>query len=47
VEALTRTPLVTIDLVIGPPRRPRGGAGLAGLGAFADVRQLHFWEPRA
>ena len=47
VEALTRTPLVTIDLVIGPPRPPRGAGGLAGLGDFADVRQLQFWEPRA
>jgi hypothetical protein len=47
VEVLTRTPLVTIDLVIGPPRPPRRAAGLPGLGDFADVRQLHFWEPRA
>jgi hypothetical protein len=46
VDALTQTPLVTIDLVVGPPRRPRGGAGLAGLGDFADVRQLGLWEPR-
>jgi hypothetical protein len=47
VEGLTRTPLVTIDLVIGPPRPPRGADRLAGLGDFADVRQLQFWEPRA
>jgi hypothetical protein len=47
VDGLTRTPLVTIDLVIGPPRRPRDGAGLAGLGDFAEVRQLHLWEPSA
>ena len=46
VDGLTRTPLVTIDLVIGPPRPPRIGAGLAGLGDFADVRQLRLWEPR-
>jgi hypothetical protein len=45
VEGLTRTPLVTIDLVLGRP--PRGGAGLTGLGDFADVRQLRLWEPRA
>jgi hypothetical protein len=47
VDGLTRTPLVTIDLVIGRPRPPRAGAGLAGFGDFADVRQLRFWEPRA
>jgi hypothetical protein len=46
VDGLTRSPLVTIDLVSGPPRRPRGGAGLGGLGDFADVRQLQLWEPR-
>jgi hypothetical protein len=46
VEGLTRTPLVTIDLVMGRPRPPRA-AGLGGLGDFADVRQLGFWEPRA
>lgn len=46
VESLTRTPLVTIDLVVGRPRPPRGGGGLAGLGDFADVRQLRLWEPR-
>lgn len=46
VDALTRTPLVTIDLVVGRPRPPRGAAGLAGLGDFADVRQLRLWEPR-
>jgi hypothetical protein len=42
VEGLTRTPLVTIDLVVGRP--PRGGAGP---GAVADVRQLRLWEPPA
>jgi len=47
VDGLTRTPLVTIDLVIGRPRAPRGAAGLAGLGDFADVRQLRLWEPRS
>jgi hypothetical protein len=46
VDSLTRTPLVTIDLVHGRPRPPRGGDGLGGLGAFAEVRQLRFWEPR-
>jgi hypothetical protein len=48
VEGLTRTPLVMIDLVVGPPRPPRrGGDGFGGLGDFADVRQLRLWEPRA
>ena len=43
VETVLRTtPLVTIDLVAGPPRRPRDA--LDGLGAFAEVRQLRFWE---
>ena len=45
VDGLTRTPLVTIDLVMRHPRPPRV-AGLGGLGDFADVRQLGFWEPR-
>src|SRR5207244_13092241 len=40
VDRLTRTPLVTIDLAVCRPRPPRGGAGLGGLGDFADVRQL-------
>jgi hypothetical protein len=47
VDSLTRTPLVTIDLVVGRPRPPRGGDSLGGLGAFTDVRQLHLWEPPA
>ena len=47
VDGLTRTPLVTVELVVGRPRPPRGGADLHGLGDFADVRQLHFWEPSA
>jgi len=47
VDGLTRTSLVTIDLVIGRPRPPRAGGGLAGLGDFADVRQLRLWEPRS
>ncbi len=38
VDSLTRTPLVTIDLVVGRPRPPRGGDGLPGLGDFADIR---------
>jgi hypothetical protein len=46
VDGLTRTPLVTIDLVIGRPRPPRGGE-LAGLGDFGDVRQVRRWDPRA
>jgi hypothetical protein len=45
VDGLTRTPLVTIDLVIGRPRPPRGSDGLGGLGAFDDVRQLRRWTP--
>jgi hypothetical protein len=45
LDVLFHTPLVTIELVQGPPRRPRGGLG--GLGAFADVRQLRLWEARA
>jgi hypothetical protein len=47
VDGLTRTPLVTIALVAGPPRPPRRGGALRGLGAVADVRQLRLWEPRA
>ena len=47
VDSLTRTPLVTIDLVIGRPRPPRAAAGLVGLGDFGDARQLRLWEPRA
>ena len=47
VDGLTRTPLVTIDLVVGRPRPPRGGGGLGDLGDFTDVRQLRFWEPPA
>jgi hypothetical protein len=50
VNALERTPLVSVDLVVGRPRPPRGGDGLGGLGAFDDVRQLRLWstwEPRA
>ncbi len=47
VDGLTRTPLVTIDLVIGRPRPPRADSGLAGLGDFGDVRQLRLWEPRS
>jgi hypothetical protein len=42
VDGVTRMSLVTIDLVIGHPRPPCG----AGLGDFAEVRQLHLWEPR-
>jgi hypothetical protein len=46
VDGLTRTPLVTIDLVSDSPRPPRRGAGLDGLGTFADVREVQLWEPR-
>jgi hypothetical protein len=46
VDGLARSPLVTIDLVSGRPRPPRGPDGLGGLGPFADVRQLRLWEPR-
>ena len=45
MDVLFRTPLVTIELVEGPPRHPRGRLG--GLGVFADVRQLRRWESRA
>jgi hypothetical protein len=44
VDGLTRTPLVTIDLVTGQPRPPRSGDGLHGLGDFGDVRQLQLWS---
>ncbi len=44
MDVLFRTPLVTIELVEGPPRRLRGG--LDGLGAFTDVRPLRRWDPR-
>jgi hypothetical protein len=47
VDGLTRTALVTIELVVGRPRPPRGGDGLHGLGDFADLRQLGLWEPRS
>jgi len=49
VNGLERTPLVSIELVVGRPRPPRGSDGLGGLGAFEDVRQLRLWsewEPR-
>jgi hypothetical protein len=44
VNGLERTPLVSITLVVGRPRRPRGGDGLGGLGVFEDVRQLQLWS---
>jgi hypothetical protein len=47
VDILTRTPLVVIEPVVGPPHPPRhGGDGLQGLGPFDDVRALRDWEPR-
>lgn len=39
VDALTRTPLVTIEPVIGAPRPP-WRASARGLGDFRDVRRL-------
>ncbi len=45
VDGLTRTPLVTIDLVLGRPRPPRGAAGLHGLGDVAAGRDLQREEP--
>src|SRR3972149_5262026 len=47
VDGPPRTPLVTIDLVVGRPRPPRGGGGLQGLGGFADVRPPGPWGARA
>jgi len=44
VETLTRTPLVVIEPVVGPPTPPR--RRLRGLGAFDEVRQLRDWESR-
>lgn len=43
VNELERTPLVSIALVVGCPRPPRGD-GLGGLGPFDDVRQLRLWS---
>ena len=40
VDALTRTPLVTIEPVIGIPRAPWRVEDRSGLGDFRDVRQL-------
>jgi hypothetical protein len=45
VDVLTRTPLVVIEPVIGPPHPPRRSARLGGLGDFRDVGQLRLWEP--
>jgi hypothetical protein len=44
VETLTRTPLVVIEPVVGPPTPPR--RRLRGLGAFDEVRQLRDWQSR-
>lgn len=46
VEGLTRTPLVVIEPVIGPPRPPWRTVGRGGLGDFRDVGQLRRWEGR-
>ena len=40
VDALTRTPLVTIEPVIGAPRPPWRVADRGCLGDFRDIRQL-------
>jgi hypothetical protein len=40
VDVLTRTPLVTIEPVIGRPRPPWRAAGRSGLGDFQEVRHL-------
>jgi hypothetical protein len=40
VDALTRTPLVTIEPVIGAPRPPWRVADHGRLGDFRDIRQL-------
>ena len=40
VDVLTRTPLVTIEPVIGAPRPPWRVAARGGFGDFRDVRQL-------
>lgn len=40
MDVLTRTPLVTIDPVSGPPRRPWRVADHGQLGDFRDVRRL-------
>jgi len=40
VEVLTRTPLVTIEPVIGAPRPPWRVEDRGGLGDFRDVRRL-------
>jgi hypothetical protein len=47
IGALTCTPRVAIEVIVGRPHPLRRGAdGLGGLGDFADVRQLRLWEPR-
>ena len=46
VDALTRTPLVTIEPVIGIPRAPWRVEDRSGLGDFRDVRQLRGRRPR-
>ena len=45
IDALTRTPLITIEPVIGVPRRPWRPADRGGLGDFHDVRQLQRHKP--
>ena len=46
VDVLTRTPLVTIEPVIGAPRPPWRVADRGGLGDFRDVRTLRRRGPQ-
>lgn len=45
VDVLTRTPLVTIEPVIGAPRRPWRPDDRGRLGDFRDVRRLRRRQP--
>jgi hypothetical protein len=45
IDVVTRTPLVTIEPVIGTLRRPWHPADRGGLGDFRDVRQLRRRRP--
>jgi len=46
VDILTRTPLVTIEPVIGAPRAPWRVEDRGGRGDFREVRGLRSREPR-